>query len=81
MIKLLKFDNLFRHYDILAKTPSRMKTAIPFFRPNYAGYAWNLALVIQTNGTKNFGRLGENGKKVIPWRYYLITWNFGDTLI
>ena len=125
MIKLLKFDYLFRHYDILAKTPSRMKTAITFSRQNYAGSraittqywenlvivvvlerlrkfwwkifvkwywyffwhrtrngielyhlqntgkffrflsTWSLALVIQTNGTKNFGRFSKNGKKVI----------------
>ena len=127
MIKLLKFDYLFRHYDILAKTPSRMKTAITFPRQNYAGSraittqywenlvivvvldrlrkfwwkifvkwytgiffgteqgtglsctiykipvnflirflsTWSLALVIQTNGTKNFGRFSKNGKKVI----------------
>ena len=24
-------------------------------------------LVIQTNGTENFGRFGKTGKKVIPW--------------
>ena len=128
MIKLLKFDYLFRHYDILAKTPSRMKTAITFSCQNYAGSraittqywenlvivvvlerlrkfwwkifvkwywyffwhrtrngielyhlqntgkffrflsTWSLALVIQTNGTKNFGRFSKNGKKVISWK-------------
>ena len=29
-------------------------------------WAWSLALVIQTNGTTNFGRFSKNGKKVIP---------------
>ena len=37
MLKLLKFDNLFRHYDILAKTRSRMTTAITFSRQNDEG--------------------------------------------
>ena len=29
------------------------------------------ALVIQTNGTENFGRFGKNGKKVIPRKVLL----------
>ena len=37
MIKFLTFDNLFRHYDILAKTRSRTTTAITFSRQNDAG--------------------------------------------
>ena len=40
MIKLQTFDNLFprvRHYDILAKTRSRMTTATSFSRQNDAG--------------------------------------------
>ena len=31
----------------------------------------SLALVIQTNGTENFGRFGKNGKKVIPRKVLL----------
>ena len=37
MIKFLTFDNLFRHYDILAKTGSRMTMAITFSRQNDVG--------------------------------------------
>ena len=38
MIKRLTIDNLFpRHFDILAKTRSRMTTAITFSRQNDAG--------------------------------------------
>ena len=32
---------------------------------------WSLALVIQTNGTENFGRFGKNGKKVVPRKVLL----------
>ena len=32
---------------------------------------WRLALVIPTNGTENFGRFGDNGKKVIPRKVLL----------
>ena len=34
---------------------------------------WNLALVIQTNGTENFGRFAKNGKKVIPRKVLLFS--------
>ena len=27
-----------------------------------------LALIIQTNGSENFGRCGKSGKKIIPWK-------------
>ena len=37
MIKLPTFDNVFRHYDILAKTRSGMTTALAFFRQNGGG--------------------------------------------
>ena len=38
---------------------------------------WSLTLVIQTNGTENFGRFGKNGKKVLGYleRYYLFPEN------
>ena len=32
---------------------------------------WSLALVIQTNGTENFGRFGKNGRKLIPRKVLL----------
>ena len=35
-----------------------------------------MALVIQTNGTENFGRFRKNGKKVIPQRYYFFSGKF-----
>ena len=34
---------------------------------------WSLGLVIQTNGTENFGRFGKNGKKVILWKVLLFS--------
>ena len=37
---------------------------------------WSLALVIQTNGTENFGRFGKNGKKVIPRNLLLFSGKF-----
>ena len=37
MIKLLKFDNCSKNYDILAKTGDGMTTAISFSRQNDAG--------------------------------------------
>ena len=37
MIKLLTFDNLFRHYNILGQTHSGMKMAIAFSRQNDPG--------------------------------------------
>ena len=53
MIKRLTFDNLFPHYNILAKTRSRVKTATTFSRQNDAGsrvnntqYWENLVLVV-----------------------------------
>ena len=53
LIKLLTFDDLFRHSDILAKTRNRLTTAISFFRQNDAGshvgntrYWGNLVLVV-----------------------------------
>ena len=39
MIKLLTFDNLFSHFDILAKTRVRVTTATTFSRQNDAGHA------------------------------------------
>ena len=36
----------------------------------FASSGWSLALVIQTNGTENFGRFGKNGKKVIPRKVF-----------
>ena len=37
MIKLLTFDNLFRHHDIRAKPRGTMTTATTFSRQNDAG--------------------------------------------
>ena len=36
----------------------------------------SLALVNQTNGTKNFRRFGKNGKKVIPRKVFLFSGKF-----
>ena len=36
----------------------------------------SLALVNQTNGTKNFSRFGKNGKKVIPRKVFLFSGKF-----
>ena len=37
-------------------------------------WTWSLALVIQTNGTENFGRFGKNRKKVKPRKVLLSFW-------
>ena len=53
---------------------------IPFtkYRKNFHFLStWSLTLVIQTNGTENFGRFGENGKKLLGYleRYYFFPEN------
>ena len=72
MIKLLKFDNLFRHYDILAKTPCRMETAITFSRQNDAGsraittqYWENLVIVVVLERLRKFW-----WKIFVKWYWY-----------
>ena len=66
MIKLLTFDNLFPHYDILAKTRSRMTTATTFSRQNDPGSRvsdtqnWENVVAVLVSKSKALYRLCPN---------------------
>ena len=67
-------SNITGIFFLAPKTGTGLSCTIYKIPVNFSLFStWNLALVIQTNGTGNFGPFGKNGKKLIPRKALLFS--------
>ena len=72
MIKFLTFDNLFRHYNILAKTRGRPDDGYHIFPPKWRRFARVQYLVLRKSRSRSCPRLGIWSSLMTPvWRISL----------